>query len=190
MQILRDHGPDESWTPRSPLGRTICMHAESENRQGQTTGSIVCELHRHRQVHWVTGTAAPCVSIFKPVMVDVPIPPRGSRPTDRYDGDSLWWNHEVLHRSALARDLPRFVKDIAAERDSLELNFHDRMASVRENGSAEERYAVIASCWEEATDTEARWLKQLHKQPLINSADAYAATWSKMNALAGMEGAL
>jgi hypothetical protein len=193
MRILRDHGVPGAtvpWTPRSPLGRTICMHAESASRPGQTTGSMVCELHRQRQVHWVTATAAPCVSIFKPIMLDVPLPPHGTPPTDRYNSESLWWEHERLHRGALLRDLPRFETEIQQERDALERDFHARVASVRESGNVEERSSVIASCWQDAAEAEVRWLTRLCEQPPVPAVDAYAVTWSHMNACAGIESVL
>jgi len=31
---------------------------------------MVSEIHRGAAVHWVTGTAAACLSIFKPVFMD------------------------------------------------------------------------------------------------------------------------
>jgi secernin len=193
-RILRDHGPVESsetpWTPRSPLGRTLCMHAGSQSRQGQTTGSMVSELHRQRQVHWVTGTAAPCLSLFKPVMLDVPIPPYGSRPGGQYDASSLWWRHERLHRAALLEDFPEFLRGIQDERESLEADFHGRMTSVREGGSVVERQGVIAWCWKEAIDAENRWFSHLRPAVSAGPMDPYAVTWAQMNKLAEIEDTL
>ena len=51
-------------------------------------GSMVSEVSQRGAVCWVTATAAPCISIFKPVMLDVPLPPQGAAPTDRFDGQS------------------------------------------------------------------------------------------------------
>jgi len=71
-----------------------------------------------RIAHWVTGTAAPCTGIFKPVRVDTPLD-LGPAPDDRSDERSLWWRHERLHRRVLA-DPGRLLPLYAAERDALE----------------------------------------------------------------------
>ena len=56
------------------------MHAGADDCPAQTVGSMVSELHEGRVVHWVTGTAAPCISIFKPIVMDVSLPVHGPRP--------------------------------------------------------------------------------------------------------------
>ena len=66
--------------------------------------------------HWVTGTAAPCVGLFKPVRVDEPLD-LGAPPTDHADSLSLWWRHERLHRQVM-RDPARLQPLFATERDA------------------------------------------------------------------------
>jgi hypothetical protein len=69
-------------------------------------------------LHWVTATAAPCTSLFKPVRVDDPVD-LGPTPEAVFDPRTIWWRHELLHRRVM-RDpeasYPRFV----SERDALE----------------------------------------------------------------------
>ena len=72
--VLRDHrGIDPAtWRPDVGTDRTICMHAHpSVGRRGQTTAAMVSELRAGGAVHWVTGTAAPCTSVFKPVLLEL-----------------------------------------------------------------------------------------------------------------------
>ena len=120
MRILRSHGDAGAVAPRYRLLNGAmaapCMHAGGLVAASQTTASWVAELGPTRIAHWVTGTAAPCTSLFKPVDVDTPVDV-GS-PTDRADDRSLWWRHERLHRLVL-RD-PSLLALYAAERDAVE----------------------------------------------------------------------
>jgi hypothetical protein len=164
------------------------MHAGAEQHSGQTTGSWVTELRGRSAVHWVTASAAPCISIYKPVLVDVPLPPLGPAPTDRFDRNALWWRHEQLHRAAVWRDLPKFIEEIYSERDALEASFRARVKAVMEDGGHfAERSRLIEQCWQEANETEARWLARLGAiEPSVNDS-GYRAAWSAMNELADFD---
>ncbi|HUE17750.1 MAG TPA: carcinine hydrolase/isopenicillin-N N-acyltransferase family protein [Planctomycetaceae bacterium] len=121
MHILRDHGaggaaPRYSWL-NGGLG-VPCVHAGGLVASSQTTASWVAGLRPGAIRHWVTGTAAPCTSLFKPVSVDRPLD-LGPLPTDRADDKSLWWRHERLHRCVM-RDPVRLGKAYFAERDELQ----------------------------------------------------------------------
>lgn len=121
MRALRDHGdgnpsPAYSWLTGA-MGAP-CMHAGGLLAAAQTTASWVADLSRSGASHWVTGTAAPCLGLFKPVRVDTPVD-LGPAPGDRDDGTSLWWRHEHLHRRAI-RDPAAFGSAFLGERDALE----------------------------------------------------------------------
>jgi secernin len=65
MKLLRNHrdaSPD--WSPGIKInGSDVCMHAGfGPVRIDQTVGSLVSHLSSNSQTHWVTGTAAPCLS--------------------------------------------------------------------------------------------------------------------------------
>lgn len=183
MAILRDHGSDDpSWHPQSATGRTICMHAAEATRGGQTVNSQVSELQRGRIVHWVTGTAAPCLSIFKPILPGHPLPAFGPTPAARCDTATLWWQHERLHRTML-QDFPAALAAIHAERDALEVSFRSRIASVLADGAPTDRTQAVAACWAEAAAAEARWHRTLPAQG-TSLLPAYSAAWQDMNRLA------
>ena len=65
LAALRDHGPEErGWHPDQTTMKAICMHAAWGNNGGQTTGAMASWLKKGRQpVHWVTGSAAPLISL-------------------------------------------------------------------------------------------------------------------------------
>jgi len=190
MAILRDHGAsaeaDPDWHPQHATTRTICMHAAEGERGGQTVNSLVSELRGERAVHWVTGTAAPCSSIFKPVFADAPPPAHGPRPTDHFDPRVLWWRHERLHRAMLG-DFPIHLAAIRDERDALEADFYVRVMDVAANGDAADRTEVVAACWAEAMSVEDRWMAEIDAAVPPGEA-AYRASWVEMNRLAGVAG--
>jgi secernin len=121
LRVLRDHGPGREAPAYDPLTGGMsapCMHAGGLVANAQTTASWVAELRPEGARHWVTATAAPCTGLFKPVRVDEPLD-LGPPPSDRADGESLWWRHEKLHRRVL-RSPGRLAPLFAAERDAVE----------------------------------------------------------------------
>lgn len=115
MEALRGHGTTTTprWSPvHGGLGAP-CVHAGGLVASSQTTASWVSDLRpgsRHGIRHWATATSAPCTSLFKPVSVAEPLDLLPD-PTNAFDGASLWWRHELLHRSTMAAHstlMPRY----------------------------------------------------------------------------------
>lgn len=105
MDVLRDHGSENSlprYSRHNGAMSAPCMHAGGWLAASQTVGSLVSELTPNGQQHWATGTAAPCLSVFRPVSVhqarDV------GTPTGTPD-DSLWWRSEFVHRALLSAEV-------------------------------------------------------------------------------------
>ncbi len=94
----------------------------------------------------MTGTAAPCTSLFKPVAVDDPLEAIGS-PGAVADNESLWWRHERLHR-AVMRDPVRLGRAYFADRDAVEAAW---LADPPEPSAA----------FAEAAQLEADWLERV-----------------------------
>jgi dipeptidase len=183
MAILRDHGEDTDWTPANTKGRTICMHAAEGPRRSQSVASMVSELRPSGAVHWVTGTSAPCTSLFKPVLFQTGLPPQGPTPTDRFDDATLWWRHERLHR-AMLRDFEASLAAISGERDALETSFVTRVDAASGVGPAALKQAV-AECWREAQATEARWLQAVGTFGRAGRG-AHGRSWARLNQVAGL----
>jgi dipeptidase len=147
----------------------------------------VSELRPGAALHWVTASAAPCLSLFKPVLFEAGLPDQGPRPTDRFDSDARWWRHERLHRKVLTDYAP-----LAAlgrdDRDTLECAFAARMeeALAADGGPAALRAAVDA-CWREADAAEDRWLAQVvGSAPRRGGKGAHGRSWSRHNQVAGL----
>jgi dipeptidase len=189
MRVLRDHGNTDryhpEWRAEATTVRTICMHAGAADRAGQTVGSWVSEIGRDA-VHWVTATAAPCTSIFKPALLGVPVLVNEPALSGIHDDRTLWWRHERLHRAAIRSDLGGFLTAISAERDLLEADFDRRVKAVLSGGNATDKARVIADCWREALEVETRWLEYI--QPRATRDDTpFAREWSRLDREARME---
>jgi len=149
---------------------------------------MVSELRVNGAVHWMTGTAAPCISIFKPVLMDVAVPEHGPLPGARFDTRSLWWRHERMHRAAVIAGFGTFLERIRQERDALEADFRQRVRAVCEAGDKQDRAHVIAGCWRDAMEAEDRWHLQVAAQhPQIDSSrESIVAAWKQLSESAGV----
>ena len=188
MRILRGHStgtPGDQWSPTGSCPYGLCMHAGAQDKPSQTTGSLVSEIRENQTIHWVTGTSSPCISIFKPVLMNVPLPPHGPPPTDRFDPEVLWWRHEQLHRHALLGDFPKFLAELQDERDGLESSFQRRVVDVLKGGTTEDSALVVQTCWKEASEMEARWHARVCKMSPAPETP-FSAAWGEMNELAGL----
>jgi dipeptidase len=183
MAILRDHGEAADWTPANTHRRTICMHAAEGARRSQSVASMVSELDPGRRVHWVTGTSAPCISLFKPVLFETGLPPQGPAPSDRFDGRTVWWRHERLHRAMLA-DFDLALDALEPERDALEAGFAQRMDAALDAGG-EAPAGAVAECWAEAAAAEQRWFLAVQKAGPAGRG-AHGRSWARLNHVAGV----
>jgi len=175
--ILRDHG--ENPDPRPGLaGADICMHASlGPIRGSQTTGSMIASLEEGKPAVFVTGTAAPCTGIFKPVWVDAP-PDLGNLPTGKFDSETIFWAHEKLHREVL-KNYPARAAVFQGERDLLEAEFIEGAMALRD-GSVEERKAYSETCFLKAAEIENGWLEQVTKLP-VKQRFLHALAWDGFN---------
>lgn len=176
MRLLRDHGPDadENWLPGKGLvGAEVCMHASlGPIRSSQTTGSMVSHLTSAGHTHWLTGTSAPCTSVFKPVWIDAGLPDLGPAPTGVYDAATTWWRHENLHREIL-RGFSTRIKVVEMERDALEDQLRGQVEGW-DKQSQETRKEVTRQSFHEVEKNEAEWLERIqampveHRRPLLD----------------------
>ena len=177
MAVLRGHGvrgPAPRWSPMIGAKAAPCMHAGGGIKAtSQTTGSWIAELKRdgeHR--HWATATAAPCMSLFKPVRVDHALH-LGPDPTDRFNPDTVWWRHELLHRAVLA-DPERLLPLLAAERDRIEARWLSTPTDP-------------AAAFVEADEVTARWFETVRTADGPDRRPGWARRyWDTRDAKAGM----
>lgn len=102
MDILSYHNKKEtSFNPSKSDDTDICRHT-TKSSNAQTNGSMITELRPESKKFtcWLTGTSAPCISLFKPVYIPGENLYQGvfKEPTSLKD-DSLWWKAEIFHRN-------------------------------------------------------------------------------------------
>jgi secernin len=188
MGILRHHN-DENFDPQnsSILDMDVCMHAGfGPVRASQSTASMVVHLDGTTPIVFVTGTSAPCTSIFKPMWIasrDASFPSLGPVPTSQADSASLYWTHERLHRATLL-NYPERIKTYASDRDELEKKFVQGALNLTQ-ASAKERADFSAQCFHEAAQAESDWLKRVEQVP-AHKKFLSASAWNGFNKKAGM----
>jgi secernin len=147
FKVLRTHadGLLPSWSPVNGGLNAPCVHSGGLLASSQTTASLASDL-RAGGLHWATGTAAPCTSIFKPFRIDEPVD-LGVAPTNVDDLTSLWWRHEPLHRAVVC-DPGRWLGSLQVEVEELERSW---LASTPSSA-----HALVA-----AQELEERWAKKV-----------------------------
>lgn len=175
MSTLRSHGRGIAplYSPVNGAMAAPCMHAGGVLTNSQTTASWVADLRRPPAVHWVTGTAAPCTGLFKPVLVDSPVQ-LGAPPTDRADDRSLWWRHERLHR-LVARDPLALAARYTRERDRTEVEW---LAEPPTGQDAFDRAGVLLD----------RWIDDVGAGPGTDQRPSWVRWfWRRQDRLAGLD---
>ena len=199
-EVLADHGARADtradWGPSNHqvgglIGATVCMHAGfGPVRGSQTTGSWVSELPVGEvpATHWVTGTAAPCLSVRVPVWFDsveaAGLPGRGPAPGGTYSAGSLWWDHEDLHRTVLT-DYPRLHRLIEPERRALQARI-DASSVVAVSGNVDDRVECTRSAFAEAAEAYRRWSADARRAaPVKVGLNPYYRAWRGFDKAAG-----
>jgi secernin len=140
FRMLRDHGSGKIWPDFHPLWgsmTTLCMHAGGMVASSQTVASWVSELRPKLQRHWATGTAAPCLSIFRPLTLTMPDHLWGTESTGANDVRSWWWAAERKHRQILG-DPKAVPAAFFEERDGIEQEMVQGMLTNEQAWSASE----------------------------------------------------
>ena len=164
------------------------MHAAAGPVRGsQTAGSLVCRLDPRGAACFATGTAAPCLSLYKPVWVDAGLPDTGPEPSGTWSEAALYWRHEQFHRTVLG-DYAARAAVCAGEQEALERRFVES-ALERAGAPPAERLALSRKCFAEADEALRRWTERAAAVPVQKSGRPkalYAAAWRAHDRKAGM----
>ncbi|MCP4382414.1 MAG: hypothetical protein GY798_13530 [Hyphomicrobiales bacterium] len=183
--LLRYTGEEDYDPMTGDIPVRICMHAAPyEHRLWQATGALISDVRGEDAMAWVTATSGPDVSIFKPVFFGVDMPDLGPMPIESYTPGAYWWQHEFLHRRAMA-DYRTIVPEIRADFESLEDEFFAESESVRRDG-ADEKLRFVDDCWRRAGERCAAWTTRLEQRNYFVENPDYAAMWRGFNNAASL----
>ncbi|MGE5544926.1 MAG: carcinine hydrolase/isopenicillin-N N-acyltransferase family protein [Bacillota bacterium] len=161
--ILRSHHPsvDGHQYERASL-KSVCMHGGAPIGD-HTTGSYVASLGSNC-TYWVTGSSTPCLSLFKPLWLNIKEGiPFTEEKTDR--ALDFWRKREMLHRMVIAHQL-QSLAEYLAERDRLEESWMRMVDSMDQDpGSYSEMKRIMELAWEQEEDLIARTLKESESNP-------------------------
>ncbi len=132
FEILRTHhGDEDRFSPDKGItGSDVCMHAGfGPIRGSQSTGSMVVEITNGFPKVWVTGSSAPCLSLFFPVSIFHPIALFEKFPEKSFDAKSYWWQHELIHRRII-KNYQLLKNEYQKERNLIEKQFIERISEM------------------------------------------------------------
>lgn len=188
MQVLRMHASKKSdeWMPgKALMGADVCMHLGfGPIRINQTTSSMVSQLASNHQTHWLTGTAAPCVSTFKPIWIDSGVPDSNPDPDGKYNAVTLWWQGEELHRRVLM-NYPDRIKLVTPGRDELEAEFVNEANTIAML-DIKQRSLFSKACFKKSNDLRIEQIEEIDKRSKKENIPFYhRSVWKKYNKQAG-----
>ena len=172
FDVLRSHHGSAPIPRDSLTTNTVCMHAGfGPIRIDQTTGSFVVDFHEDQMVIWITGTSAPCLSVFHPVMLN------GHKNDTLISPEGDWRQNETLHRSAIFCP-EEIVQTFRLERDVLEEDFIADMASA---SSVKDRLNVIELCKKRRQEFLIRWRERFSSEEKVKGHFFYRRAWRTFN---------
>ena len=182
FETLRTHRKADDFSPDQGLvGADLCMHSGfGPVRVSQTTGSMVVVQDNNNLIVWITGSAAPCLSIFKPMTLDNEFDYFGQPPELYFDNNSYWWKNEIIHRK-INMNYKKLSPEYITERNKLENLFLTKM----ENFNTDQN--TISECFDDAKKFQKNWIDKLENVNIKNSNNYfYQIAWNNNNRLAQM----
>ena len=163
LSLLRMHDPDKKdWAAdRSLTEWTLCAHKGfGPVRASQSVASLISRLSEDGDIHFATGTSAPCLSLFKPIWIKAGLPAvNDAIPAGTYDGESLWWQHELLHREVL-KDFAHRSRLFTNERNRVEKEWIENSLAAGE-ASLKTYRDISHNAFKQSVDLTAKWREKV-----------------------------
>lgn len=153
---LRLHASDQEDFARHG-NADVCLHAGGLLRPSQTTGSMLVRLGQQEPPEiYLTGTSAPCLSLFQPVSFEA----QGRAAPAILDGSASersapWHRFEPVHQQALADR--EFARRLRASRDALEPAMFDSSLAIEVRSRQARDWLAHWSREARSADPACRW---------------------------------
>jgi dipeptidase len=176
-------------SPEKGSMSNVCMHYGGLLRPSQTASSQISELYKDLQVHWITGTSLPCLSIFKPVYFLSGLPNLDKNTTNKYNPQSYWWYAEKFHRGfQLVYD--ELIDEFSREREDLQKKIIESEREIRSKYlqgvvRKDELYKLTSWAFELERDLISKWEGRISKISKRGKV-LYRLIWSRVNKKAGI----
>lgn len=190
MRALRNHNVSPSafneWAPYKSSMSSPCMHYTSFITPSQSVGSHVAHLRKELQIHWVTGTSAPCTGIFKPIFFpNIGFQAEYQKASKYYNSGALWWQHEKLHRLTLL-DYQKRINVYRQERNEFEEELFSNVEKVsnqtKPDFDVEKMKTLSENAFEKAKELTETWIKKIEGMEIQSRPKKrYLKRWNKLN---------
>lgn len=184
MDILRSHNQYKFEPSKGDMG-SICLHANSIFTPNQTVGSMVVEVNENKKITvWLTGTSAPCLSLFKPFYFknDALNESILNSPGEFFDPNTLWWKNELFHRQAL-KNYPyakKLVEDVLIETEVVWRRKDKELQSKRTKSQDFKEFSI--SCLKTHEKFITQWTNDIKRKTKFTIKNPfYNIYWWKQN---------
>jgi secernin len=178
FEALRAHGENEWFSHSSLVANTVCMHAGfGPIRINQTTGSMVVDMTEDNPTIWITGTSAPCLSVFQPIWFN------------NYSQNTVissatdWRKNEFFHRQALFCQIEN-LQLFSSERNKLENGF-SHLIHEQKNRNPHSTGDISGICNTQKIEFLLKWTDLISKCSQRTDSLLFRAAWNKFNTTGG-----
>ena len=148
FKALRNHREGFTLPVTEKCSCNVCLHA-GPSEGSQSTASLAADLQEKQTIVYVTGGALPCLSLYKPYVLD-----EYSASLEAYSlfDQAAWETHDRwVAKMAQAQPPAEFY----AERDALEQSWHKQVPSL----CGKDSKAFLQACIEEEKRFYEKWTK-------------------------------
>jgi dipeptidase len=123
------------------------------------------------------------------------LPNIGPNPTNTYDPETMWWQHEQIHR-AILEDYQTRIRIVTPDIEHYEEKWISKVIDVRSRRNSqpidqfkEELAKLSEEAFAEAREIERNWISALEKVPIRKRSGGfyYRRLWRKENSKAGLK---
>jgi len=199
INVLRNHNitkeEESKWTPSKATATSPCHHAKSITVPDQTVGSLVSHIKKNIQVHWVTGSSAPCISTYKPIFFPRPgLTKKLTLAGAQFNAESFWWMNEKFHRLVIL-DYQKRLQEYKTERDKQEEILTEKVQNlllkISDNPNEqeiEEMGKITRDAFSRNIQIVQKWTKIFQESTIEEKTNLwYRMFWAKQNKLANVK---